>query len=248
MIRTLKSLDELDASGVELGRRNLDFSRPARTFFYRLLFHARFRKPLQPTDITKSWDVDHALRIIESSCKDRDSPILDMGCYNSEVLYGLYALGFQKIYGCDLNPLCRWMPYWNKIHYVQADLTQTPFPDHYFGAITCLSVIEHGVPLDAMAKEVKRLLRPGGVFIFTTDYDSTGKPHEIAPEFRVFGQSWKIFTPETLGQFTKVLQELGFSFLDPAVNDLQHAECPIHWNGQQYTFALVAMRAPTTPS
>ena len=134
MIRTLKSLDELDASRVELGRRNLDFSRPARTFFYRLLFHARFRKPLQPTDITKSWDVDHALRIIESSCKDRDSPILDMGCYNSEVLYGLYALGFQKIYGCDLNPLCRWMPYWNKIHYVQADLTQTPFPDHYFGA------------------------------------------------------------------------------------------------------------------
>lgn len=241
MIKTLKSNADLQASRVELGRRNLDFTDPRRTALYRLLFRLRFRKPLQPTDLIKSWDVDNALKIISERVTDLTTHVLDMGCYNSEVVYGLHALGFTNVHGCDLNPLCRWMPYWNKIRYAQADLTKTPYPDNHFGAITCLSVIEHGVPLEGMAKELQRVLKPGGIFIFTTDYDATGQTHEIAPEFRVFGQSWKIFTPETLGQFTDLLQAHGFQFLDPRLDDSIHTHCPIEWNGQRYTFILVAM-------
>jgi SAM-dependent methyltransferase len=174
----------------------------------------------------------------------RSTPILDMGCFNSEVVYALAALGYKNVHGCDLNPLARWMPYWDRVKYACADLTKTPYADGAFGAITCLSVIEHGVPVDALAAEADRLLRPGGLFLFTTDFDATGHPHEIDPEFRVFDQSWRIFTPETLDEVIDRFQRLGFALLDPDRLDRDHAERPVHWHGQEYTFTMVALRKP----
>ena len=101
------------------------------------------------------------------------------------------------------------------MQYACSDLTATPYPEGSFGAITCLSVIEHGVPLDAMAAEVDRLLKPGGVFLFTTDFDGTGQSHTIDPKFQVFGQSWTIFDPETLEGVIDRFRNRGFTLLGP---------------------------------
>jgi SAM-dependent methyltransferase len=246
MILVLKSTDELEASRRELAARGLDFSDPARARFWRLLYRARFRHALPPADLMKSWDVARSIKIIEAAVPDRRTPVLDMGCYNSEVVYALHALGYQHVHGCDLNPLCRWMPYWHAVQYTCADLTKTPYPDRSFGAITCLSVIEHGVPLDAMAIEVDRLLRPGGLFLFTTDFDGTGQPHAIDAKFQVFGQSWTIFNREALDRMIERFRNRGFTLLDPVQSDGTHHERPISWNGQDYTFTLVALRKPKT--
>jgi SAM-dependent methyltransferase len=246
MILTLKSEQELHASRAELAARGLDFSDPARVRLWRLLYHARFRTPLPPADPMKSWDVAEALKVIEQAVPNRATPILDMGCFNSEVIYALHVLGYKSIHGCDLNPLCRWMPYWHAVRYSRADLTATPYPAGSFGAITCLSVIEHGVPLDAMAAEVDRLLRPGGVFIFTTDFDATGSIHEIDPKFRVFGQSWQVFTPDGLSEVVDGFRSRGFELVDPTKVDLVHDLRPVRWKGQEYTFVLVAIRKSGT--
>lgn len=242
MILTLKSRDELSACRAELGARNLDFSDPARARIWRWIYGIRFRRTLPPADQLKSWDVAHAVKILEKYLPDRDTPVLDMGCFNSEIVYALHALGYRQVHGCDLNPLCRWLPYWNHIKYECADITRTPYPDASFGALTCLSVIEHGVPVDALAAEVERLLKPGGVFLMTTDFDATGHPHEIDPQFRVFDQSWRIYTPETLKPVIDGFYSKGFSLLDPATIDESHTDRPVHWHGQEYTFALVALR------
>jgi SAM-dependent methyltransferase len=242
MILTLQSNDELLACRAELSARNLDFSRPSRARLWRLLYHARFRTPLPPADVQKSWDVAHAVAIIEAAAPDREAPVLDMGCFNSEVVYALCALGYRHVHGCDLNPLCRWLPYWNRVKYTCADLTRTPYPDGSFGALTCLSVVEHGVSAEALAAEADRLLRPGGVFILTTDFDATGRPHEIDPEFRLFGLSWRIFTPESLDALIDLFGRHGFSLLDPSRVDRAHTDRPVHWSGQEYTFTLVALR------
>ena len=247
MILTLKSTDELEASRRELAARGLDFSDPARARFWRLLYHARFRDALPPADLMKSWDVAQAIKILEAAVPDRTTPVLDMGCYNSEVVYALHALGYSRVHGCDLNPLCRWMPYWHAVRYACADLTATPYADGSFGAITCLSVIEHGVPLDAMAVEVDRLLPArGACSLFTTDFDGTGQSHAIDPRFQVFGQSWMIFGPETLEAVIDRFRTRGFALLRPDQPDgaQTHPERPISWNGEDYTFALVALRKP----
>jgi SAM-dependent methyltransferase len=244
MILTLKSDEDLRASRAKLRTRGLDFSDPKRLGLWRLPYKLRYRVDLPNADVLKSWDVANAISLIEANCPDKDAPILDMGCFNSEILYALHNLGYRKIHGCDLNPLVRWMPYWHKIDYRAADITKTPYESKSFAAVTCMSVVEHGVPLEPLADEVTRLLKPGGLFVFTTDYDASGGSHEIDPQFRVFGQSWTIFTPETLRAIVDRFQSRGFTYLDPASMDDRHSDRPVHWNGQDYTFVMVALRAP----
>ncbi|MCA1686835.1 MAG: hypothetical protein LC745_12875, partial [Planctomycetia bacterium] len=108
--------------------------------------------------------------------------------------------------------------------------------------LTCLSVIEHGVPVDGLISEADRLLRPGGLFLLTTDFDATGAPHEIDPRFKVFGQPWRIFDPDSLDEVIDRFRRRGFELLDPSRVDRTHTERPVYWNDQEYTFALVALR------
>lgn len=246
MIQTLQSWQEIQKSREQLKQKGLDFTNPLKTRWWRFLFDLRFRYKLlapQP-DITKSWDVAKSVELITSTIINKQAPILDMGCFNSEILYALHGLGYKNLHGCDLNPICRWMFFRHQIHYSVADLTQTSYPDQQFAALTCLSVIEHGVPQDNLVKEVRRILQPGGLFIFTTDYDATGQEHEISEDFRVFGQNWTIFNQETLQNLIQKFLDVGFSLLeaDHALNT--HTSCPIYWNGENYTFVMVALKAP----
>ncbi len=244
MIRVLQAWDEVLAARRELEREGLSFRGRLRMLPWQLAYALRFRARLFRADLTKSWDVWHAVEILRAHAPPPDAPVLDMGCYGSEVLWSLRAAGWRDLWGCDLNPLTRLMPHWHRIHYLTADLTRVPLPDRRFAAITCLSVVEHGVPLEALVPEVKRLLRPGGVFILTTDFDGTGAAHEIDPAFRVFEQSWRIFDRGGFNGLGRRFLDAGFTWLDPTALDVSHRDRPIHWNNQDYTFALAALRAP----
>ena len=241
MIKVLQSFDEIGRARADLATLGVDFTNRSLTRLWRLLYRLRYRAPLPDADRMKSWDVLHALKLIRQHVT-HSSHVLDMGCYNSEILWALHRSGFRHLAGCDLNPLCRWMPYWHRIDYRLADLTRTPFPDASMGALTCLSVVEHGVPIDGLVAEARRLLKPGGLLVFTTDFDGTGARHEIDPAFRVFEQSWQIFSRETLRQLTDKFLQAGFSWLDAEQLSLDHTERPIHWNDQDYTFVMVVLR------
>lgn len=244
MILTLQSQEEIRRCRDRLLARGLDFTQTGRLGIWPTLYRLRYRTRPPAVDIMKSWDVANAVQIIEQTITDPRSPILDMGCFNSEILYALHAIGYQRLYGCDLNPLCRWMPFWHRIRYCSTDLTCTSYADRSFAAVTCISVIEHGVSSERLLQEVTRLLRPNGVFIFTTDYDATPQRHERESAVCEFGLTWKIFTPEGLSRLIASFINIGFSLMDPEQLQETHSACPISWHGQEYTFALVALRAP----
>ena len=244
MIRTLQSNSEIVSARDNLRKQGLDFSEPGSKRLWDTMYSLRFRTAAPPWEMMKSWDVANVLEIAERQFPQRDAPVLDLGCYNSAILWVLHRRGFGSLFGCDLNPLCKWMPYWNSIHYQAADLTHTAYPDHAYSLISCLSVIEHGVPLDALVAEVKRLLKPGGIFVFTTDYDATGNSREVAPESRPFNLDWKIYSRLDLWEIIGKFERAGLSLLEPNNVVDCHEARPITWEGQSYTFVMVALRAP----
>jgi SAM-dependent methyltransferase len=120
-------------------------------------------------DHYKNWDTLKCLHYILSRC-GKTEPILDVGAsLRSVILNWLIQFGYEELYACDLRE--KGACYENsKIKFCAQDLCATNYPDSYFSAITSISVIEHGVPLEKYVVEMSRLLKPGGVLLTSTDY------------------------------------------------------------------------------
>jgi SAM-dependent methyltransferase len=240
----LRSRADIRTATDELGSRGwVDFgsstsrSRPA----------AALRRLLGRTNLTpdpiKSWDV---LKILEAvvATTPPESPVLDLGSIACPVLAGLHRLGYRDLHGVDLNPRVREMPFAGEIDYRTADMTATPWPDETFAAITAVSVVEHGFDQDALLDEVARLLRPGGVFIFSTDY----WPEKISTDrVRLFGLDWRIFSAEEIEELIRGARERELRPIEDPGGVLRTAIAngasrrPISYGGKDYTFLYGAL-------
>lgn len=94
--------------------------------------------------------------------------ILDIGCGFGTHLEKLRGLG--ELYGIDiteelLEKIKKSYPY---IHFVRAPAEAIPFDDNFFDLIFSIEVVEHLKEPEIMFKEVRRVLKPGGYFIFQT--------------------------------------------------------------------------------
>ena len=110
----------------------------------------------------KDWDIAHIVPEIG------DGNVIDMGSSDSYILKNISLKKRQgKMYGIDFKdpdvPL-------SEVTYLKGDLMKVDLPDQHLNYITCLSVIEHEVDFVKLAKEVNRLLAPGGRFYLTYDY------------------------------------------------------------------------------
>ncbi len=186
-------------------------------------------------DLVKSWDVLATVNFIEGHVKKHE-PILDIGCYASEVIVVLHKLGYSNLTGADLNPNLKKMPYRDRIRYEIADFMHTKFEDASFQAITSISVIEHGFDGALLLKEISRLLRPNGFFIASFDY----WPEKIdTTATRLFGMDWTIFSKDEISNF--VAEAAGYG-LHP-VGEMRYAgdDKPIDFAGKQYTFGWLVL-------
>ena len=148
-------------------------------------------------DMLKSWDVLSTINFLDTHVSKND-PILDIGCYASELIVALYKLGYSNLSGADINPKLQKMPYRDVISYGITDFMNTKYEDSSFQAITAISVIEHGFDGQSLLKEMSRLLNPYGYFIASFDYwpdkiDTTG--------VKFFGMDWIIFSADEVKEF-----------------------------------------------
>jgi len=187
----------------------------------------------------KNWDHLAAVTTILANT-DRSARILDAGAeIYSNVLPALFLYGYRELYGINLDfaDATRRGP----IRYIPGDLTRTPFPDGFFDAITCLSVIEHGVPLNDYFREMYRLLKPHGLLITSTDYYAT--PIDTQGHF-AHGTPIKIFSRPEIEAALDLARSVGFESTENV--DLECEEKPIRWEpfGLEYTFVLFTLRKP----
>lgn len=188
-------------------------------------------------DVSKTWDSLAALDCIVKTTR-HNARILDAGAeLYSLVLPWLYLYGYRNLIGINLvfkRPLQR-----GPIRYEYGDVTQTNFEDNSFDAITCLSVIEHGVDTGAFFKEAARLLKPGGILITSTDYYS--EPIDTRGQ-KAYGVPIRIFTR---GDILSMLEEAHGYGLEPTGEiNLDCQEKAVNWKKFQldYTYAIFTLR------
>jgi len=189
-------------------------------------------------DPPKNWDALVALGLVLAET-DASASVLDAGAAPySTLLPWLSMLGYERLWGIDLAE--RATRRLGPIVYERGDVTRTRFPDDMFDAVTCLSVIEHGVDLDAYLAETARILRSGGLLVMSTDYwsepvDTRGRS--------AYGAPLTIFGPRAIEALVERAGEHGFAPLVPL--DLRTGERAVEWREHRlrYTFVTVALRA-----
>lgn len=233
-VRILKNeLQNVHARKI-LRERGLDFLEPPLRSKLRSLLGLR---RIAVGEAVKSWDVLETISFLQENVNPSE-PVLDIGAYASEIPCILHRLGYQNVYGIDMNPGIVQMPFGAHVRYVVGDFHSYPFPDSFFAAITATSVIEHGFDARRLWSRLSRLLRPGGYFIASTDY----WPDKIETgNLRPFGMEWAIFSS---GELRRLLDQAAEAGLYPVgeTMDFDAGEPVVCWNGRRYTFAWFALR------
>lgn len=182
-------------------------------------------------DRPKNWDALGAVSTVLDRL-GRDARVLDAGAARySPVLPWLYVFGVRELVGNNLE-FTRTSSH-GTVRFEPGDITATQYRDGWFDAVTCMSVIEHGVPLEAFVGEAARILRPGGLLVVSTDYDqdppdTTGKT--------AYGVPVKIFGPDDIRKFVELAAGAELDLVGDL--KLEHAQRPVHWKrtGLDYTF------------
>lgn len=189
------------------------------------------------SDPPKNWDSLAALACILANTSNR-ARVLDAGSeLYSRILPWLCLYGYKRLVG--INLVFKEETKRRPITYKYGDVTRTHYDPASFDAITCLSVVEHGVDLEAYFREMSRVLKPGGVLITSTDYWQT--PIDAKGQ-QMYGVPVHIFTQPEILQAIELAERCGFALTAPI--DLTCNERVVHWKevGLDYTFLIFSLR------
>jgi SAM-dependent methyltransferase len=189
------------------------------------------------SDRAKNWDnLIAILQVLRST--SLQTPVLDAGSeLYSKFLPGLRRLGYVDLTG--INIAFQNQGRIDDIFYRPGDITASDLPSSYFGFISCLSVVEHGVNLLEFFKEQARLLRENGRLFVSTDYwpsmvDTKG--------LRAYGVPIRIFDQPSIKSMIQLAANFGL-VLDKEM-DLTAHQRVVHWGefGLRYTFVNLLWR------
>lgn len=197
----------------------------------------RLLLPLHP-DAPKNWDSLGALAAVLDRTT-RDARIFDAGAETySRLLPWLELYGYRDLTGGNLifhpeSPVKQ-----GRITYEHCDVTRTHYAAASFDAVTCLSVLEHGVDCDAFFSEMARIVKPGGLIVISTDYfeqpvDTGGR--------QAYGAPVRVFDRRGLLRMFSIATAHGFQLT--ADVDLSTKDRVVTWSefALSYTFIVFAM-------
>lgn len=168
-------------------------------------------------------------RIIDLVSEERPASTLDIGCGRGFLLRHLADRGLTNLTGMDVYddvPTDRWT-------YARGDVTTgLPFEDGAFECVIAGEIIEHVPNPDALLREIRRILAPGGMLVVSTPNivswanrvlvplgvqplgTETSSEIALGRRHRILGQGnqvqghLKVFTSRAL---TEILERYGYS-------------------------------------
>lgn len=155
---------------------------------------------------------------------NKDVQVLDIGCYMGSLPNALFNEGYKNIVGVDINKtaLKNGQQQYSKIkdrlkHY---DGLTLPFDDSVFDVVTSFDVIEHIPDVDYHFKEVKRVLKKDGLYLFQTPNKITNIPWEIINQRHP--TKWRSYhiSLHTYGKLQRRVKNNGFEIIKFEKRDL----------------------------
>ena len=138
--------------------------------------------------------------------------VLDFGCATGTFLYSLKDRGWD-LYGVDMSEKAvNYAKAVLGLNVVRGTLEEASFPSNHFDAVFAWHVLEHLIDPLGTLKEIHRILKPNGYFIFEV-------PNAASWEWRVFKKYWYDldpprhlfhYTPKTASLF---LRKAGFHII-----------------------------------
>jgi 2-polyprenyl-3-methyl-5-hydroxy-6-metoxy-1,4-benzoquinol methylase len=211
---------------------------------------------------TKSWDTYKMIKMISGG--NRESFVLDVGCYESPILPMLKRLGFINLYGCDLvlkssdcnpnftnnnNSSFKYHEDYEPIAKMYNDksyqlsirnLEDTKYRDQMFDYVTSLSVIEHGVNVENYFREMSRIIKNNGYLLTSTDY----WPDKLVNNKNILskGTPDNIFSRDEIEKLVEIADKNGLKLTEPI--DFEYKDKVVRWNsiGLDFTFIFFAMK------
>jgi len=189
------------------------------------------------SDKQKNWDSLAALSTILKRT-NINSNILDAGSeLYSMILPWLFLYGYKNLTG--INTVFNYPVKRGMVRYRYGDITKTSFTNSSFDAISCLSVIEHGVDLHAYFKEMARILKQDGVLITSTDYFDSPIDTE---NLNAYGEPIHIFSKSEIIIAIEIAKQYNLELTGPV--DLNCNEKAVRWtkHNLEYTFLMLTMQ------
>ena len=119
--------------------------------------------------------------------------VLDIGCGRGLLLQTLrkYTRSGTKLYGIDISPKLVELASINNpgAKIVVGDAEKLPYPDNMFEFVFMTEALEHMLDFDKVLSEIRRVLRPKGIFVVTVpnrdwasyDFYDKIRNHEFQP-------------------------------------------------------------------
>lgn len=144
----------------------------------------------------------------------KEARILEVGGNIGTLAHKLYLKGYKDITSIDVTPSAieyGKSAYPNiKDHLLTFDGEKIPFADETFDVVMSFDVIEHLHDVDQHFKEVKRVLKKGGKYIFQTPNKIINIPWEMLSNRTLTG--WRKYhcSLHTLNELKKRISKNGF--------------------------------------
>lgn len=130
----------------------------------------------------------------ETISKVRDSPIfLELGCGTGGLICYLSKELSGRFLGIDISSYAIQNAYYlaqqvsNSVYFICADMSKLPFSTNSIDVIFSIDAIHHAKPYYAIASEIARVLKPGGILMFShwTIREAYLKSFEHDPLYRI---------------------------------------------------------------
>ena len=204
--------------------------------FKNLLRKLGLKNQISIGDVNKSWDILSFIQFIEKNVS-KNQPILDIGCYCSEFVVALDALGYKKLSAVDLNPGISFMPAQNRINYEVCDFMKYKPKEKKFRAISAISVLEHGFDRKRFLKSMSNILMKDGYLFISFDY--WDKKIDTS-KTRLFDMEWTIFSRSEVQKIIEEAKEFNlFQINEPSFKCDEKAITHV---GYKYTFGKIIFK------